>query len=339
LLEKPDLQDNRIIVCLQAEYGLPVVQVAFLPLGADLNTAVYRVITDDETPYFCKLRRGVFDEVSVALPKYLSDQGIGHIIALLETQSGQLWASLDAFRVILYPFVEGRDGYEVNLSDAQWVELGTVLKSIHTTVLPPALARRIRWETYAPQGRESVKTSLARIEKETFKDPIAVQLVAFLRAKRAEILDLVVRAERLARALQARPPEFILCHYDIHAGNILIDPNGAFYVVDWDDPILAPQERDLMYVGGGLMGNWRTPQEEETLFYQGYSRTQIDPRALAYYRYERIVQDIAVYCEQLLMPDKGGPDREQSLRYLMSNFLPNSTVEIARTTDRTRRER
>ena len=81
MLEKPDLQDERIAACLQDEYGLRVVQVAFLPLGADLNTAVYRVVADDETPYFVKLRRGVFDETSVALPKFLSDQGIGQIIA------------------------------------------------------------------------------------------------------------------------------------------------------------------------------------------------------------------------------------------------------------------
>ncbi|MCX6030017.1 MAG: hypothetical protein NT169_12070 [Chloroflexi bacterium] len=76
MLEKTDLQDERIVACLRDEYGLRVVQVAFLPLGADLNTAVYRVVADDGTPYFLKLRGGVFDETSVALPKFLSDQGI-----------------------------------------------------------------------------------------------------------------------------------------------------------------------------------------------------------------------------------------------------------------------
>ena len=75
MLEKPDLQDDKVIACLQVEYGLPVVQIAFLPLGADLNTAVYRAVADDKTPYFCKLRKGVFDETSVVLPKTLSDQG------------------------------------------------------------------------------------------------------------------------------------------------------------------------------------------------------------------------------------------------------------------------
>ena len=312
-----------------------VVHVAFLPLGADLNTAVYRAVADDETPYFVKLRRGVFDETAVALPKFLSDQGIVPIIAPMTTKSGQLWANLDAFKLILYPFVEGRDGYKVDLSDHHWGDFGTAFKKIHTAAVPPALISRIQRETYSPQWRESVQTFLARVEDDVFDDPVAVRLAAFLKAKRDEILDLVGCAERLALALHARSPELVLCHSDIHAGNILIDANGALYIVDWDNPILAPKERDLMFIGGGQGFAGHTAQEEETLFYRGYGQTQIDPIALAYYRYERIIQDIGIYCEQIFLTNEGGEDREQSLRYLTSNFLPNNTIEIAYKSDKT----
>lgn len=329
MLEKPDLQDEKISACLRDDYGLNVVQVAFLPLGADINTAVYRVVADDDASYFLKLRGGVFDETSVALPKFLSEQGMGQIIAPLTSQTGRLWASLEGFKVILYPFVEGRNGYEVELSERHWREFGSALKRLHTTEIPPALIKHMRRERYSPQGREMVKRFLERIEVETFDDPVAAKLAAFLKTKRAEALDLVGRAEQLAQALQAGYPEFIVCHSDIHAGNVLIGADDAFYIVDWDDPILAPKERDLMYAGGGQFGGRRTPQEEERLFYQGYGPTQVDPRALAYYRYERIVQDIAAYCEQLFLSDEGGEDREQSLQYLISNFLPMGTIEIA----------
>ena len=191
MLEKPDLQDEKIITCLQNEYRLNVAQVTFLPLGADLNTAVYRVVADDETPYFLKLRDGVFDETSVALPKFLSDQGIEQIISPLTTQTGQLWASLDTYKVILYPFVEGRDGYDVKMSDDHWGEFGAALKRIHTAKVPPALTRHIRQETYSPQGREIVKTFLARVEDEMFDDPAAIELALFLKVKRDEILALI----------------------------------------------------------------------------------------------------------------------------------------------------
>ena len=71
MLEKPELEDQKIIDCLRSEYGLRVEAIAFLPLGADQNTAVYRAASGDGTGYFVKLRRGAFDEASVAVPKYL----------------------------------------------------------------------------------------------------------------------------------------------------------------------------------------------------------------------------------------------------------------------------
>ena len=87
-----------------------------------------------------------------------------------------------------------------------------------------------------------------------------------------------------------------------------------------------------MFVGGGVGGVWRDAQEE-AWFYQGYGRTEIDPLALAYYRYERIVADIAAYGEQLLLTDEGGADRAQGLRFFLDSFLPHNVVEIAYRTD------
>jgi spectinomycin phosphotransferase len=336
MLEKPDIQDESILACLQEEYGLPVGQIAFLPLGADLNTAVYRAAACDGTPYFVKLRRGPFDEVAVALPKFIHDRGIPQVIAPLATRIGKLRADLGPFKLILSPFVDGRNGYQVELSDRHWVEFGAALKRIHSLTIPPNLLRLIPGETYSPHGRETVRMFLERIEQEAFVDPAAVKTAAFLKPRRNELLDLVGRADRLAWALQSHKSEQTVCHSDIHAGNILIDAGGALYIVDWDNPILAPKERDLMYAGGGQFCNRRTPQEEETLFYMGYGVTEVDPVALAYYRYERIIQDLAVECEQIFLTDDGGEDRQQAYEYLTSNFLPGNVLEIAYASDRTR---
>jgi spectinomycin phosphotransferase len=337
MLERPDIQDEKIIACLQGEYGLSATQIAFLPLGADVNTAVYRAIAGNETPYFVKLRRGAFDEISVILPKFLSDQDIKQIIAPLPTKLGKLWAGVDEYRVILYPFVAGHDGYEASLSERHWSEFGAALKRIHAAVLPPRMLELTQQETYSPQWRESVKSFLERIETGVFDDLLVINLAAFLQGKRDEILDLVRRTERLAQTLQGQSPQLIVCHSDLHAGNVLITTEGDFYIVDWDNPILAPKERDLMFVGGGLMGKGRRPEDEEALFYQAYGQTRVNPIALAYYRYERIVQDIAAFCEQLFQTNEGHEDREQALRYLKSSFLPNGVLEIAYRSDPTRK--
>ncbi len=342
MLEKPDIQDDAIAAWLQATYGLRLrsspdrrAQVTFLPLGADENTAVYRAIADNGVPYFVKLRKGNFDQVAVTLPSFLSAQGIREIIAPLPARTGRQRADLGAFKMILYPFVEGHNGYEIDLSDDHWVVLGAALRRIHATAVPSTLAGCIPKETYSPEWRNRVRSLLQCVEDTEYADPVAAELAAILRAKRAETLDLVGRADRLAGVLLAGPSAFVVCHSDIHAGNVLIDTVGMLYIVDWDQPILAPKERDLMVAGGGQFASRRTPEEEERLFYRGYGPTTVDPFALAYYRYERIVQDVAVFCEQLLLSDEGGADREQSLRYLESNFLPDGTIDIAYRSDRT----
>ena len=338
MLEKPDLQDQLILTRLQDEYGLHVNQLTFLPLGADVNTAVFRVVTEAETAYFLKLRKGDFDEITVAVPQFLKAQGIQSIIAPLMTRAQQLWASLEAFKMILYPFIEGQNGYEVALSDHQWLDFGAALRGIHTAQVPPGLKRLIPRETYSPRWREMVKTFQAQIEEFAFDDPTAVKLAAFMRARQGEIDQLVGRAEQLGLALQARSLELVLCHSDIHAGNLLLGENDALYIVDWDNPTLAPKERDLMLVGGCNVWNGA---REVALFYQGYRpgyrpgyrQTEIDPMALAYYRYERIIEDIAAFCQQLFLTGEGGEDREQGFLYFTSIFLPNHEVEIAFKTD------
>ena len=335
MLEKPDLPDEKISACLGDAYALHVREIAFLPLGADINAAVYRAIAQDGAAYFVKLRRGPFDETAVALPKFLCDQGVSQIIPPLPTNTGRLWTTLDDFKVILYRFVAGGNGYEVALTPTHWQTLGVALKQIHTTTFPPALVNAIAREAYSPQWRTSVKNFLTQTAVETFAEPVAKQVAQLLQENRITILELLARTEQLAESVQQQRLPYTVCHTDLHAGNFLIDPNGVLYIVDWDAPLWAPKERDLMFAGGGLGAGWLTPAAEEAAFYEGYGSTAVNSVALAYYRYERIIQDIAAYCEQLLLSDEGGDDRPQSFRYLASNFLPDSVLAIAMRADQT----
>jgi spectinomycin phosphotransferase len=332
MLEKPDVPDETLRACLRELYGLHGTHLVFLPIGNDVNTAVYRVVADAGAPYFLKLRSGVFDATTVIIPRLLHDRGITHVIPPIPTRGGHLWARMEPFALILFPFITGQNGFAVPLSERQWIELGVALRGVHATVVPPSLRAAIPREHYTPLWRNRVRMFQARIEETAVPDPIAAASAAFLRARRDEISSLVARAEALGAALRARPPASVLCHADIHAANVLTDANGALFIVDWDTLVFAPKERDLMFIGGGVGGVWNSA-EEEALFYQGYGRTEIDPLALAYYRYERIVVDLAEYCAQLLLTDEGGADRARGLGQLRDQFLPNNVVAIARRTD------
>jgi len=81
MLEAPDVQGAQIMACREAAYGWSITEVAFLPRGADVDTAVSRVVADDTTPYCLQLRRGRFPDVTVTIPPGLADAGMPHLIA------------------------------------------------------------------------------------------------------------------------------------------------------------------------------------------------------------------------------------------------------------------
>jgi spectinomycin phosphotransferase len=342
MLEPPALSEELIIARLWDEYALRAQRLTFLPLGADVNTAVYRVEVG-EADYFLKLRKGDFDEISVAVPHFLHQQGLETIIAPLATRSGQLWGLLDDYRMILYPFVPGQDGYARSLSPGQWPAFGSAMRAIHDAGLPPDLRRRIPSEDFSARWRERVRAFQSQVEGGApveLNDPIAAQLAAFMRGHRAEISHLVEHTGQLAAWMRARARPWVLCHGDVHPGNLLLprgDPS-ALYIVDWDNPLYAPRERDLALVGGTHA--WRRA-EDMALFYHGYHsvdvgsrsemelQVEIDPTALRYYRCERIVVDIAEFCQQLLATTQGGEDRAESYRYFTGIFLPGHELELA----------
>ena len=334
MLEKPQLKDEEIINCLRKDYGLSVEKISFLPLGADPNTCVYRAVTKEEAIYFAKLRKGDFTEASVAIPNFLSDLGIKQIIPPLTTQTGQLWTKLHSFKVILYPFVEGHAGLDIRMSNLQWLEFGTALKQFHTADIPANLTSRIQRDNFSPRWRNRVKMYLERIEKETFHEHIKIEAVDFLKSNKDETFNVVKRAEQLVQMLREEHLEFILCHSDIHGYNLLIDNNSALYIIDWDTLIFAPKERDLMFIGGGHGDSGYTPQEEEAMFYQGYGQTNINQIAIAYYRYERIITDIADDCDLIFLSDEGTENRAAALEDLKNKFSPNSYIDIAYQSDK-----
>jgi spectinomycin phosphotransferase len=98
--------------------------------------------------------------------------------------------------------------------------------------------------------------------------------------------------------------------------------------VDWDETVLAPKERDLMFVIGGISKQLVKP-EGETAFLQGYGSTLVDALALAYYRYAWAVDDIGSFAEQVLMPEENEANKRYALELFQKLFDAGNIVSIA----------
>jgi spectinomycin phosphotransferase len=328
-----DLPEATLAAGLRSHYGLEVTATALLSLGQDTEARVYRVQTAADA-YFAKVRRGVGNVPGLVVPRYLRDRGIAHVVAPLPTTRGALWADVAGHALTLYPFVAGSTGMARGMAPAQWRAYGALLRRIHATPISPELAPLLQRETFVPAGAALVRDLDASIEGRTLADPVAQELAPLWRERRDVIRRLVARAEALGRQVARRPPANVLCHADIHTNNVLLDADGALWIVDWDDTLLAPKERDLLFVVGGGLNRALVGPREEAAALRGYGPTPLDPRALTYYRYARAVSDLSEYGAQVLSrSDLSVPRRRAAIGRFLTLFQPGRLVESALASD------
>jgi spectinomycin phosphotransferase len=292
--EERGLDGKAISACLAAHYGLEVASITFLPIGNDFQASVYRVVTTDGVDYFLKVRFGPVFAPGLLVPRALVDLGIANILAPLRTNTSALWCTLDepeGSTIVLYPFIRGENAKLAGLSDEQWRAFGATLRAVHQSGLEARFRGLLRGENFTLPAAAVVRRLLADLESVTFASPAAARFARFWRDHAARIESLLARAEELGGGLRGKTFDHVLCHADIHGANILVGDDNRVWLVDWDGPLIAPRERDLLFVVGSRIGRHVTPQEEDS-FFAGYGPIEIDAEALVYYRYERRIEDL-----------------------------------------------
>ncbi len=197
MLEKQPLSEQRIIQCLNVDYGIEVATLTFLPLGADMNASLYKAQAADLISYFVKLKLGHHHDISVDIAELLHAVGIQQIIPPIRTTHGRPTQRIEDFTLIVCPFVEGKDGFTRDLTDNQWIQLGEALRQIHEIAVPQSIQNEVRREAYSPKWREVVRSLYIRLETEPSGDPTAIKLLKFMKEHILEIHRLVDRAEQL----------------------------------------------------------------------------------------------------------------------------------------------
>ena len=253
-----------------------------------------------------------------------------------------LWYPAGEYTLLLYSFIEGANGMNTGLTDHQWIEYGSFLKQLHAIQLPPKLRKQIPQETFIPKWAKVIRQIQARLKQGHFTDLARQELSDFWLEKAEFIEQIVQKSEELGQLLQQQSLKFVLCHADIHTANLLVTPDQKIgslgiggeattanpkepkiFVVDWDETILAPRERDLMFIVG-------IPPEQEALFFQGYGKIDMNWAALAYYRYEWVVQEIGDYGERVFwMEGAGERTKRDAVQAFISLFQPGDVVEAA----------
>jgi spectinomycin phosphotransferase len=326
MIEKPNIKDEKIISALRENYSIPLSGVEFLPIGNDSSAWAYRVDAENKNSYFLKIRKEISNRAGLFVPRFLKDNGIEQVIAPLSTKTQKLWVNVDEFAFILYPFITGNEAMKVGMTDAQWKEFGTTLNRIHTTELTRSTLQYVMQDSFTPKWGRPAKMLHEQVNTRNYDDPYQKQLAIFWKENNEKIQTLVERAEILGKRLQQTDLEFVLCHADIHTANILITQEQNMVIVDWDDTLFAPKERDLMFV----LGDNTVEIKEEQLFFKGYGKVKINQLALAYYRYEWCVQEVGDFGERVfLTKDLGESTKQDAVEGFMKLFSQGDVIETA----------
>jgi spectinomycin phosphotransferase len=328
VLDRPELDDEAITNAVDAGYGIGIRQLEFLPIGNDSASWAFGVQTTAGERYFLKLRAGTDGARGVEVPHLLHRLGVPHVLAPLTSLTGAPWVQVQRFVLALYPMVEGGTGVDVGMSPDDWRTLGEVARRIHTTELGPELTAILERESFHPSRREVVEDLPSLLGESSPADPVEIALANAWRTHQDRIGAVAAHADTLGRRLSQASLPHVLCHADLHTWNVLLDPERGLLVVDWDEAVIAPKERDLMFVVGGIGSSLVTPPDTRR-FLEGYGKTTIDPEALAYYRCAWAVQDLGAFAESALETSASGAARRAALDGFMSTLARGEIVDLA----------
>jgi spectinomycin phosphotransferase len=326
MMDEPrDLPLEALALAMRRDYEINVSAVEFLPGGEDANAWVYRVDTDHaSTKYVLKVRASTdSNEAALAVPRYLYESGVPHVVAPVRSTTRSLSVAEGRFSMTVYPYVEGSTGVEAGLSEQHWRSLGSLVRQLHTSFLPAGLEKTLALEAYRPAELDAVRRVDASVSRSDG------EVAAFWKSRRHQIHALVERTEELGPQVEELSLPLVLCHADLHTWNVVIDRDGKLWVVDWDEVIRAPKERDLMFFVGGIDESLIEPHET-AWFFEGYGEVAVDSLALSYYRHAWAVQDVGGYGERVfLTPHIGDASRAHAARILLGLFEPGGIVELA----------
>lgn len=333
MLHPQELSASQIGAVLAQAWDVHAASVVQRPAGADAGATVYQVGARDGTRWWLKCRRyAVDDTVWQVLQHLRGPLGLGEVAAPQPTRDGSPALRADGLQWTLFAYVEGQSGFEAALSQQQWQRLGDVLRRVHEARLPPSLAAGLARPGFDDDTAvERVGAWLRRGDARwPVPDVLAEQYLRSWRQHRRRIAEVWQHCVALRERLAPQALQRVLCHGDLHAGNLLLRADGGLCLIDWDDMMLAPRERDLMLVGAGVGGRWG--RDDPPGFRAGYGEVAVDPARLAYYRHWRILHDVQEFHDLLLEPGaaaRPSTQRRHALRYMDEQFAPGNVVDSA----------
>jgi spectinomycin phosphotransferase len=325
-------------VWVQQDFGVEIATLTPVEHGADEASRLWRGVGAGGESYAVKLSEGG-TPAGLMVSAHLAEHGVAGVMPPLIGRDGRPWSDRKRRRLSLVPWVSETRALEGEMGPAHWRSYGALLAKVHATAVSDALAKSLPREDHTHDQLASAARTLDSSLRPTAEDPAAAgrMVDGLVRALAQEwcaagnrVSTLLDQADRLGRDLHTQESSSVVCHGDPHLGNLLIGQDERVWLIDWDDAVLAPRERDLMFILGGVLAFAPVTRQQQSWFFEGYGSTDIDPIRLAYYRCARALEDLAFPAAQIVDVHRF-TDRERSdaLSIVRGVLSPTGLVNLA----------
>ncbi len=323
---------------VREDFGVDLSSIDGVGHGADEAAELWRGVSVDGAPYAVKLSGGG-TPAGMIVSAYLAERGVPGVAGPVPTRDGRLWSEHEGRRLSVVPWVSDDRALSGGMSSQHWASYGALLAMVHATAVTDPLAKLLPREDHAHERVASTVRALDNRLHRSVDEPAGVggptdhlarALAQEWCAAAGLVSTLLEQADDLGRELRTRQTPSEVCHGDPHLGNMLIGGDERVWLIDWDDAVLAPRERDLMFVIGGVLAFAPVSPQQQSWFFDGYGAADVDPTRLAYYRCTRALVDLADPAAQVLdVHRRPEPERADALSIVQGVLSPTGLVGLA----------
>lgn len=262
--------DQAIASAIKAHYGFADFEV--FPAPRQFVAETYIIAVDANTAYFCKIiDKPIFiEQIIKSLPALnaIHQLKFDRVNYPIPTQSGSFHFMVDRSLVVLFNYIDAPQSYEYSL-----MTFGDLTGQIHrlskkiNTPMPIERFKFIYQDDFEYGYRDTIH--------EASDDPVIEDFRLLVRHYHDGLMRYYAHYHRLAERCRKIDFEYVITHGDA-PGNVLMKSPTDIYIIDWDEILLAPPERDLWFL------------EDEPDFLAGYR--QIYPR----FRMNPVARDFSI---------------------------------------------
>lgn len=228
---------------LKRFFGFTVVSHKFVPVGEE--SYAFAVSSSDGNKYFVKFcdSQNVVKAINRVNSLLLQLKQFNFVIPPVEI-NGVTSFDINKGKIYVYPYIEGtvvnkrNDKFDKGLVD----KLTRMMADIHKARLHVAVD--IPKEKFINNYDERLNQLLVAKRNNRFD----VNASSLLNNNEKTIRSIIEKQNKIAHRYQSRQLNLVVTHGDITGLNIIVTSEGDLKLVDWDDAMFTPPERDVNFL-------------------------------------------------------------------------------------------